>query len=293
MNNTTSEINAKSLIYLYLMILSGMVLISAIVFVLLVYVFKVLAVNDILIFSSNTLNSTLLLYIFVGFVAQMIDGTLGMAYGVSSTSFLISTGITPAVASASVHASEIFTTGISGLSHWHFKNLNKKLFIQLAIPGIVGSALGAYVLSSFDGDILKPYITVYLLLMGGRILYKALKKKSMKKSLKPYSNSILGIVGGFVDASGGGGWGPVVTTTLIGTGENPKKTIGTVNTAEFLVTLASSSVFTMLIGLSHWNIIIGLIIGGIFAAPLAAFLCHKINTRWAMILFQRRSTPAG
>ncbi|HNQ60585.1 MAG TPA: sulfite exporter TauE/SafE family protein [Bacteroidales bacterium] len=282
MEKKTSSISLKTLFYLYLFIFGGLAIIGSIVIVLMVYLFKTMNFADILSFAQNAYHSGLLLFVLFGFFAQMIDGTLGMAYGVSSTSFLISTGISPAIASASVHAAEIFTTGISGISHWRFKNLDKKLFIQLAIPGVIGSALGAYVLSSFQGDILKPIINVYLLLMGFRILYSALRKKIMARKFKQYT--VLGLLGGFVDASGGGGWGPVVTTTLVGTGETPRVTIGTVNTAEFLVTLASTGVFTMVIGLSHWHIIVGLILGGMIAAPLAAFLCNKINARWAMVL---------
>jgi len=251
--------------------------------VLLIYVFGIVSYMDVTKFIHQNISTSIYLYMLVGFVAQLIDGSLGMAYGVSSTSFLISTGVSPAVSSASVHAAEVFTTGISGLSHWRFKNINKKMFMQLAIPGAIGAIVGAYFLSSFNGELIKPYITIYLLLMGVRIIYKAWKKKNIdSKKFKHFS--ILGLIGGFVDASGGGGWGPVVTTTLVGIGKEPKITIGTVNAAEFLVTIASSGIFTMLIGLQHWSIILGLLLGGILAAPLAAFLCHKINSRWAMFL---------
>ncbi|NSW45419.1 MAG: sulfite exporter TauE/SafE family protein [Bacteroidales bacterium] len=250
---------------------------------LLIYVFGVISYVDFKMFLAQNFSTHIYLYILVGFFAQLIDGTLGMAYGVSSTSFLISTGVSPIISSASVHTAEIFTSGISGLSHWKFKNVDKQLFLQLALPGVIGAILGAYFLSSFDGNLLKPYITIYLFLMGVRIIYKAYKKINIdSKKFKKYS--ILGLIGGFVDASGGGGWGPVVTTTLVGTGKDPKITIGTVNAAEFLVTIASSSIFTMIIGIKHWTIILGLLLGGILAAPLAAFLCHKINSRWAMYL---------
>lgn len=221
-----------------------------------------------------------LLFILVGFIAQIIDGSLGMAYGVSSTSLLLSFGISPAAASASVHTAEIFTTGISGWSHLKFKNVNKKLLYLIAIPGAIGAILGALLLSYFDGTVLKPFIAIYLLIMGIRILLKAFNKHIAKTSFKRYS--LLGLFGGFLDASGGGGWGPVVTTTLIGAGRNPSITIGTVNTAEFLVTLSSSLVFAATLSFSYWNIILGLIIGGILAAPLAAYVCHKINVKWAL-----------
>ncbi|MCX7863306.1 MAG: sulfite exporter TauE/SafE family protein [Bacteroidales bacterium] len=232
--------------------------------------------------SELLADNNFLLYILVGFIAQMIDGSLGMAYGVSSSTFLLSIGVSPAVASASVHTAEIFTTGISGWSHLKFKNVNKKLLYLIALPGAIGAIIGALLLSYFDGNILKPFIAIYLLFMGIRIIFKAFNKKVKKNSFKQYS--LLGFFGGFLDASGGGGWGPVVTTTLIGTGRNPTITIGTVNTAEFIVTLASSLVFVATLSFSYWHVILGLIIGGIFAAPLAAYTCHKINVKWALIL---------
>lgn len=281
MKANNKQLTFKSLLQWYLILLGG-VLVVSVLLLCCVSIFHLFSFFDFSNFMYNQINHSIYLYVLVGFVSQLIDGTLGMAYGVSSTSFLITTGVSPAVASASVHASEVFTTGISGLSHWRFRNVDKKLFMQLAIAGSVGSVLGAYVLSSFDGDLIKPYITIYLLLMGIRIIFKVIKKRVQKKEFKHYT--ILGFIGGFADASGGGGWGPVVTTTLIGTGKEPKLTIGSVNAAEFLVTVASSGIFTMMIGLTHWNIIIGMLLGGMLAAPLAAFLCHKINSRIAMIL---------
>ncbi len=282
MKANNKQLTFKSLLQWYLILIGSFLMVSVVIWLCCVYVLRVFSISDFSTFANNQLSQGIYLYVIVGFVAQLIDGTLGMAYGVSSTSFLITTGVSPAVASASVHASEVFTTGISGLSHWRFRNVDKKLFIKLSIAGSVGAILGAYVLSSFDGDMIKPYITIYMLLMGIRIIFKVIKKKVQKKEFKYHS--ILGFIGGFVDASGGGGWGPVVTTTLIGTGKEPKLTIGSVNAAEFLVTIASSSIFTMMIGLTHWNIIIGMLLGGMLAAPLAAFLCHKINSRVAMVL---------
>lgn len=223
-----------------------------------------------------------LIYVLVGFAAQMIDGSLGMAYGVSSTTFLMNAGISPLAASASVHVAEVFTTGISGISHYKLGNVDKAMFKKLLLPGALGAAIGAFVLSSFDGAVLKPYISVYLLIMGVIILLKAFKKTIHFKENK--GMGWLALVGGFVDASGGGGWGPVVTTTLIGNGNNPKLTIGTVNAVEFLVTLTASGIFTMTVGLNNWQIIAGLIAGGAIAAPLAALICHKINIRSAIVL---------
>lgn len=232
-------------------------------------------------FLMQSAKADFIIYLLVGFIAQLIDGSLGMAYGVSSTSFLISAGVTPASASASVHIAEVFTTGISGFSHWKFGNVSKALFKKLAIPGAIGAALGAYFLTSFDGNTIKPFVSAYLLIMGVIIIIKAFRKIVVFKDYKKVG--WLAITGGFVDASGGGGWGPVVTTTLIGSGNNPRLTIGTVNAVEFVVALTASGIFTLTIGLSNWPVIAGLIAGGAIAAPLGAFICNKINMKAAMI----------
>jgi len=232
-------------------------------------------------FFKSLYHSQFLVYVLVGFVAQMIDGALGMAYGVSSTTFLMSFGISPAVASASVHVAEVFTTATSGISHWRFGNVNKELFKKLAIPGAVGAGIGAYVLTSFDGNAIKPYIAGYLIIMGIVIIAKATKK--MVQFTEPKRVSLLALFGGFADASGGGGWGPIVTSTLIGRGNNPKLTIGTVNAVEFFVALTASGIFTLFIGINTWDVILGLIVGGMIAAPLGAYITHKINLKWAMI----------
>lgn len=233
-------------------------------------------------FLKSTWSSQFVIYLFVGFAAQMIDGALGMAYGVSSTTFLMSVGVPPAMASASVHVAEVFTTATSGISHWRFGNVNKELFNKLAIPGAVGAGIGAYVLSSFDGNVIKPFIAAYLIIMGFVIIAKAVKK--MVQFKEPKRVGLLALFGGFADASGGGGWGPIVTSTLIGSGNNPKLTIGTVNAVEFFVALTASTVFTMSIGITMWPVIAGLIVGGMLAAPLGALITHKINLKWAMIM---------
>lgn len=205
-----------------------------------------------------------------------------MAYGVSSNTFLLSVGIPPAAASASVHTAEIFTSGISGLSHLKFGNVDKKLFKKLLIPGVIGGILGAYILTMVPGKIIKPFIALYLLIMGSIIIYKAFKKiqeKEVRTKLLP-----LGAVGGFFDAIGGGGWGPIVTSTLVARGNNPKFTIGSVNLAEFFVTIAEAATFFTIIGLAHWQIIVGLIIGGVLAAPLAAYVCKRLPSRTLMMI---------
>lgn len=232
------------------------------------------------------MDTTIFIYILVGFVAQMIDGALGMAYGVSSTTFLMSVGIAPALASASVHIAEMFTTGVSGVSHLKLGNVDHGLFKSLVIPGVVGGVLGAYVLTSIPGQVVKPLVALYLLAMGLRILIKALQKVHIPNN-DPAGKWVvpLGAIGGFSDAIGGGGWGPIVTTTLVANGGTPRMMIGSVNLAEFFVTIAESAAFILILGSSliqHWQIIVGLLIGGVMAAPLAAYVCKKISTRILM-----------
>ncbi|TAK14379.1 MAG: sulfite exporter TauE/SafE family protein [Anaerolineae bacterium] len=228
-------------------------------------------------------NQQFLFFIVVGFVAQIIDGSLGMAYGVSASSFLLTFGIPPAVASASVHAAETFTTFVSGLSHWRLGNVNWALVKRLAIPGVLGGVSGAYLLTNINGDILKPWISAYLLLMGLRILFKAFRNLPVEASLRAHP-SVLGLFGGFLDAVGGGGWGPVVTTTLLADGHEPRMTIGSVNLTEFFVTFSQSITFILTIGLTLWPVITGLVLGGVVAAPLGALAARKIPARAMLIL---------
>ncbi|GAB1471659.1 hypothetical protein MASR2M66_25370 [Chloroflexota bacterium] len=229
---------------------------------------------------------SILLYVLVGFLAQMIDGALGMAYGVSSNTFLLSLGIPPAAASASVHMAEVVTTGISGISHWRLGNVDLKLVRRLLIPGVLGGAAGAYLLTSLDGNIIKPYIAVYLLIMGGVIVYKAFTLAPRTKPDAYHGSRIglLGLFGGFCDAIGGGGWGPVVTSTLVARGKNPRLTIGSVNFSEFFVTLAQSILFVLTLNFSqYWQVILGLLVGGAVAAPIAARLTQKLPLKTLMI----------
>ena len=227
-----------------------------------------------------------LLYVLVGFLAQMIDGALGMAYGVSSNTFLLSLGIPPAAASASVHMAEVVTTGISGISHWKLGNVDWKLVRRLLIPGVIGGALGAYLLTSIDGNIIKPFIAVYLLIMGGVIVYKAftLVPRNKPDGYHGPRISLLGLFGGFCDAIGGGGWGPVVTSTLVARGKNPRMTIGSVNFSEFFVTLVQSILFVLTLNfMEYWQVILGLLVGGAIAAPIAARLAQKLPLKALMI----------
>jgi uncharacterized membrane protein YfcA len=230
---------------------------------------------------------SILLYIFVGFIAQMIDGALGMAYGVSSNTFLLSLGIPPAAASASVHMAEVVTTGISGFSHWRLGNVDWKLVRRLLIPGVIGGVAGAYLLTSIDGNIVKPYIAAYLLFMGGVIIYKAFTIQPRTKPDEYHGPRIswLGLLGGFCDAIGGGGWGPVVTSTLVARGKYARTTIGSVNFSEFFVTLSQSVVFVLTLSLTdYWQIILGLLIGGGIAAPLAARMTKNLPLKALMIM---------
>ncbi len=228
---------------------------------------------------ENTLNSPAFWSaVAVGFFAQMIDGALGMAYGITATTFLLSAGASPAAASASVHIAEVFTTGLSGISHVKLGNVNKSLFLRLLLPGIIGAVLGAILITQFDGKVLKPFISAYLLLMGLYILSKAYRHVKQRKQPKHVAK--LALFGGFVDAAGGGGWGPVVTSSLLGSGSDPRTTIGSVNFAEFFLTISSATSFILLAGEpSTWMMVAGLVFGGMFAAPFAALLCKKLSAR--------------
>jgi uncharacterized membrane protein YfcA len=223
----------------------------------------------------------LLLYAVAGFIAQMIDGALGMGYGVSATTLLLTFGVTPAVASASVHTAEVVTTGFSGYHHWRAGNVAASLVRKLLIPGVIGGCVGAYILTSISGDVIKPFIAIYLLLMGSIILAKAWRRSvhvGSEKHLIP-----LGLAGGFFDAVGGGGWGPIVVGTLLARGNEPRTTIGSVNLAEFFVTFAASLTFILTIGVTNWLPIAGLAVGGAIAAPIAARLTGRIPARPLMI----------
>lgn len=227
-------------------------------------------------------NEEFLVFFAIGVFAQLVDGTLGMGYGATSTSFLLAYGVPPVVSSTAVHVSEMFTTGASALSHHRFGNINKKLTKHLLIPGVLGSITGAYLLSDvINGDIIKPFIAVYMIILAIVIIKKALKKSIVKKKTKKLS--ALAVFGGFMDSVGGGGWGPIVTSTLLGRGRNPRYTIGSVNAAEFAISFASGITFMLFGGIIGWQVIIGLIIGGVVSAPLAAYLVNKIKRKPMMV----------
>jgi uncharacterized membrane protein YfcA len=234
--------------------------------------------------GNETLKDSIVTFILVGFLAQIIDGALGMAYGVSSTTFLLSTGVSPVAASASVHVAEVFTTLVSGVSHWRLGNVDTSIFRRLVIPGVLGGVTGAYILSNVSGDTIKPFISFYLMLMGARILWKAFSRPPVIQTMTRYLFP-LGLVGGFFDAIGGGGWGPVVTTTLVARGNEPRSTIGSVNAAEFFVTFAESVTFLLAISFSDYStVILGLMIGGVLAAPMAAYVCRSLSARKLMVV---------
>ncbi len=222
----------------------------------------------------------LLPFIAVGFAAQMIDGALGMAFGVISQTLLVSVlGLPPATASASVHLVEMFTTSASGASHiWH-RNIDWGLFRRLVPFGVLGGVTGAYLLSNIDASVARPFVMMYLTGIGIYLLWKAFRELEPKVR-DPNYTAPLAAVGGFLDAAGGGGWGPVVTSNLLVQGSDPRKTIGTVNTAEFLLTSAISITFIASIGLEAFTVAtVGLIIGGVAAAPFGAIIAKRLNPR--------------
>jgi uncharacterized membrane protein YfcA len=231
-----------------------------------------------------TFNETFLWFILAGFMAQIVDGALGMAYGVTSNSILLGFGLSPKVASAAVHTAEVFTTGVSGLSHMKFGNFDKKLFFKLLVPGMLSASLGAYLLGDvLDGKLIRPYIMAYLMVLGVLILMKAFKNQiDTKENTK--NASYLAMIGGFLDSIGGGGWGPIVTSNLINQGNTPAKVIGTVNTAEFFITYTSAGILIYFAGIQSWQIILGLIIGGTIAAPLGAYITKKVPKRQLLII---------
>jgi uncharacterized protein len=219
-----------------------------------------------------------------GFAAQLVDGALGMGYGVISTTVLLSTGLNPAAISGAIHTAEMFSSGASGYSHYRFGNVNKKLFKTLLIPGILGAIIGALLLSYLgeqNSKWVRPALSVYTMILGIRILSMAFKKKTAPKKVK--RAGWLAGAGGFLDSFGGGGWGPLVTSTLISKGRTPRIVIGTVSLTEFFVTVSSALTFFLMLGVSHIQAIAGLIIGGLIGAPLAVRLAGKLPLKTMLI----------
>ena len=231
---------------------------------------------------------TFLIFLLVGFLAQAVDGALGMAYGVVSSTVLLALGVPPATASASVHAAEVFTTAASAGSHaWH-RNITWSLWIPLAVAGVIGGVLGAYVLTGIDGAVIKPFILAYLGSLGVYIIWRGFRRPQPRQ-FRSFWGAPLGLAGGFMDAVGGGGWGPTVTTALVGAGKEPRRAIGTANAAEFVVTVAISATFVWALMTGHWSeagalqdhawAIGGLIAGGLIAAPFAGWITKIIPAR--------------
>lgn len=220
----------------------------------------------------------------VGLLAQIIDGALGMAYGVTSSSFLLAAGLPPAMASGATHLAEVFTTGISGVSHLKMGNVNKQLFLCLLLPGSVGALIGTYILSSFDGKAIKPFISIYLLLMGLYVLSKAFRHVRKPREVSARKVAPLALFGGLMDATGGGGWGPIVTSSLVGAGHDPRTTIGSVNFAEFFLTVVVAASFFSILDNTVWTLVAGLVLGGLVAAPFAAYITKHVKTKTLLVL---------
>uniref|UniRef100_UPI0035CC86E4 sulfite exporter TauE/SafE family protein n=1 Tax=uncultured Sphingomonas sp. TaxID=158754 RepID=UPI0035CC86E4 len=231
-----------------------------------------------------TIFAVMLPFILVGFAAQMVDGALGMAFGViNNTLLVVFLGMPPALASASVHAVETFTTAASGISHIAHRNVDWRLFRRLVIPGMIGGFLGAYVLSSVDASLARPFVMAYLATIGLYLLYRAWRGRVEPK--QPRIIEPLGLVGGFLDAAGGGGWGPVVTSNLLVQGSAPRTTIGTVNTSEFFLTTTISATFIATLGLGAFTLqTLGILIGGLCAAPFGAVIAKRVPSRLLMAL---------
>ncbi len=235
-------------------------------------------------FDLSTITAAdLLPFILIGFGAQLVDGALGMAFGVITNTMLISLGVPPAAASASVHAVEVFTTGASGISHVAHRNVDWRLFARIVIPGVIGGIAGAYLVANIHPEIARPVVLTYLTLIGFYLLWRGVAHVHQEK--KPKVIVPLGLAGGFLDAAGGGGWGPIVTSNLLLQGGTPRKVIGTVNTAEFFLTVTISATFIATLGLEAFTVAtVGLLIGGVAAAPLGGLVAKRVPARGLLIM---------
>ena len=223
-----------------------------------------------------------LLLLAIGFVAQLVDGALGMAYGVLSSAALLAIGLPPAQASALVHTAEVFTTSASAASHIYHRNVDWRLVRRLGISGACGAVLGAWLLSNVDVSAARRYVYIYLLLMGVYIVWKSMRIASARQNPAAWTVP-LGALAGFLDASGGGGWGPVATSTLVGSGHAPRETVGSVNTTEFFVTVAAATTFFVELGASPWQHLVPLILGGVLAAPVGGWAVKRVPARGLMV----------
>ena len=220
----------------------------------------------------------------IGFLAQLVDGALGMAFGLISTTALLALGMPPAQSSAAVHTAEVVTTGASGLSHLFQGNIDRRLLVTLGLAGAIGGIIGAYILSNIDGRAIRPFVSGYLLVMGILVLMRAFVLAPVDEDANVGYAAPLGLVGGFLDAIGGGGWGPMVSSTLIGSGQAPRRVIGSVNAAEFFVTVAVSTTFFIELGMAHLQHIGALMAGGVLAAPFGAFVVRNVRARLLMTM---------
>jgi uncharacterized membrane protein YfcA len=230
---------------------------------------------------DGKLMDELVLLILIGFFAQLIDGALGMAFGVVCTTAMLAMGLPPAQASALVHTAEVFTTGASGSWHIFHRNVDWRLMLRLGGAGVVGAVLGAWILSNVDASFMRPFVAGYLLLVGIYILLKAGGRLPTEPPKRTWSGTV-GFVGGFLDASGGGGWGPVTASWLVGAGLSPRIAIGSVNTAEFVVTLAAATTFFVELGSASLQYLVPLVLGGLFAAPFGGLVVKVLPARVLM-----------
>lgn len=219
-------------------------------------------------------------FVMIGFLAQLIDGALGMAYGLITTTLLLSIGFTPVLASATTHAAECATTGFSALAHHQFGNIDRRLFLRLLVPGLIGSVTGVFLLTHLDGKAMKPFVAIYLMIMGLTIIgkvFRAIPPQRVTEHLIP-----LGFFGALMDALGGGGWGPIVTSSLLAKGNDARTTIGSVNACEFFIAITASAAFFISGAIIGWKVVLGLAIGGAIAAPLSAWLCKYVPMKMLM-----------
>ena len=223
-------------------------------------------------------------FIAIGFAAQLVDGALGMAFGVITNTLLVGVmGVPPAQASQLVHVVECFTTAVSGLSHLYHKNIDRRLFLRLVIPGVIGGVAGAYLLSNVNAEAVKPFVMIYLAGIGLYLLARGLLYPPKPREARVVAP--LGLIGGFLDAAGGGGWGPVVTSNLLVQGTDPRKVVGTVSAVEFFLTVSISATFIYHLGIADLaGATLGLLIGGVCAAPIGAIAAKHIPAKYMLIM---------
>jgi uncharacterized protein len=221
-------------------------------------------------------------FVLLGFVAQLIDGALGMAYGTLSSAALLALGVPPSLASATVHAAEVATSGASAISHAAFRNIDRRAFFGLALPGVVGGVVGALTLTRLPGDAVRPWVAVYLVTLGGVLVVRAFRDPIVQREIK--HRPFLGFFAGLLDAIGGGGWGAITTSTLIVKGLEPRRAIGTANAVEFFVSAAIALTLGLALGALYWQAVLGLLIGGVVAAPIAAFAARALPRRTLMLM---------